>query len=160
MIRQAAADAADAALKGSEAHDAAFDAKAVAKNLDAAFLRGNLRRREVGLKARLADGQLALTPADAGGQGIDAGFDLRDATLSLVYSSTAHDLPDGWTAPAPGGSVTWSGPWRSPARKVDAAAFVDAVATRALDREQARIEKQKQEDRERLRALSAEPASH
>jgi hypothetical protein len=160
VIRQAAADAADQALKASEALAASFDAKAVAKNLDAAFARQPLRRREAGFAARLADGQLALTPTDAGGQGIDASFDLRDATLSLVYSSMAHDLPDDWTAPAPGGSAAWSGPWRSPARRVDAAAFVDAVATRALDREQARIEKQKMEDRERLRALSAEPGAH
>ncbi len=160
VIGQAAPDAADEALAASQASDAPFDANAVAKSLDVAFARAPLRRREAGFTVRLADGQLALTPADQGGQGIDAGFDLRDATLSLVYSSKAHALPDGWTAPAPAGSVAWSGPWRAPARKVDAAAFVDAVATRALDREQARIEKQKEEDRARLRALSAQPASH
>ncbi len=160
VIRQAAAAAADEALRASEASDAPFDAKAVAKRLDAAFARAPLRRAEAGFAVRLAGGQLALTPADEGGQGVDAGFDLRDATLSLVFSATAQHLPAGWTAPAPRGSAAWSGPWRSPARKVDASAFVDAVATRALEREQARIEKQKKEDRERLRALSAQPGGH
>jgi AsmA family len=160
LIRQAAPDAADAAFKASEALDASFDAKAVAKSLDAAFAREPLRRHEAGFAARLADGQLVLAPSDDGGKGIEASFDLRDASLSLAFSATAQNLPAGWTAPAPGGSVIWSGPWRSPARRVDAAAFVDAVATRALDREQARIEKQKKQDRERLRALSAEPTSH
>ena len=159
-IRQAAPDAADAALRASEANAEPFDATAVAKSLDAAFARGPLRRPEAGFKARLADGQLALTPTDEGGQGIDAGFDLRDAALSLVFSSSAHDPPAGWAAPAPSGSVTWFGPWRAPVRKVDAAAFVDAVATRALEREQARIEKQKKEDQERLRALSAPPGAN
>lgn len=160
VIREAAPDAADAVLRASETNAEPFDAKAVAQNLDAAFARAPLRRPEAGFAARLADGRLALAPTDEGGKGIDADFDLRDATLSLVFSATAHDLPAGWTAPAPRGSAVWAGPWRAPARKVDAAAFVDAVATRALEREHARIEKQKAEDRERLRALSAPPGTN
>jgi hypothetical protein len=154
-LRQAAAAAPDEALRAGEASDGPFDAKAVAKKLDAAFAREPLRRPEAEFKVRLADGLLALTPANEGGQGIEARFDLRDATLSLVFSAMAHELPAGWTTPAPAGSVMWTGPWRSPARKVDAAAFVDAVATRALERENARIQKQKEQDRERLRAFSA-----
>ncbi|MCI4679317.1 AsmA family protein [Rhodoblastus acidophilus] len=157
VVQQAAPGAPDEALKASEANDATFDAKAVAKSLDAAFARAALRRPQANFAARLADGQLALTPSDDGGKGIEAGFDLRDANLSLAFSASAQ-TPAGWSAPAPVGAVAWSGPWRAPSRRVDAAAFVDAVATRALEREQARIATQKKEDMERLRTLSLQPA--
>jgi hypothetical protein len=46
-----------------------------------------------------------------------------------------------------------------PSRRVDATSFVNAVAMRALDREHARIEMQKRQDQERLRAISAQPAA-
>jgi hypothetical protein len=51
--------------------------------------------------------------------------------------------------------VIWSGAWAAPSRRVDSTGFVNAVAVRALEREQARIEILKAQDRERLRALSA-----
>ncbi|WP_374546661.1 AsmA family protein [Rhodoblastus sp.] len=153
VIEGAAAGAPDQALAASEASEAPFDTKEVAKSLDAAFARAPLRRPEAHFALRLASGQAAFAPTDEGGQGIEAGFDLRDATLSVAVSAAAQKLPAGWNGAAPRGTMVWSGAWRSPARRVDAAAFVNAVATRALEREQARIERQRREDQERIRAL-------
>ncbi|WP_296709646.1 hypothetical protein [Rhodoblastus sp.] len=157
-IEGAALRAPDQALAASEANEAPFDAKEVARSLDAAFAREAQRRSEANFTFRLAGGQAAFTPADAGAQGLEAGFDLRDASFSLALSSAAQELPEGWDAPAPRGAVVWSGPWRMPSRRVDATSFVNAVAMRALDREHARIEMQKRQDLERLRAISAQPA--
>ena len=108
VIRQAAAAAADEALRASEASDAPFDAKAVAKRLDAAFARAPLRRAEAGFAVRLAGGQLALTPADEGGQGVDAGFDLRDANFVAGFfrhGATFARRLDGARAAGVGGLV-------------------------------------------------------
>jgi hypothetical protein len=157
VIEGVAPGAPDQALAASEASEAPFDAREVAKSLDAAFARDALRRSEANFTVRLAGGQAGFAPTDEGGQGIEARFDARDATLSLAFSATAQDLPAGWSGPAPRATMVWSGPWRTPARKVDANAFVNGVATRALEREQARIEKLKQQDLERLRTLSAQP---
>lgn len=158
VVEGAALGAPDQAFAASEANQEPFDAKQVAKSLDVAFAREALRRPEAKFAVHLAGGQLALTPLDDGGQGVEAGFDLRDAAVSLSYSAAAENLPAGWVGPPPRGVVAWSGPWRTPSRRIDATAFVNAVATRALEREQARIEKMKQEDQERRRALQAQPA--
>jgi hypothetical protein len=53
------------------------------------------------------------------------------------------------------GKVVWSGVWPASVRHVDATGFVNAAAMRALEREQARIEVLRAQDRARLRALSA-----
>ncbi len=95
---------------------------------------------------------------DPGAQGIEAGFDLRDASLSLAVSAPVQTLPPSWNGETPRGIVLWSGPWRTPERRIDANAFVNAVAVRALEREQARIVEQKRQDLERLRALTTPPA--
>ena len=115
--------------------------------------------------ARTLDSRVASsTPTEVSGQGdpgardIEGGFDLRDGSLSLAVSAAAQTLPPGWNGETPRGMVLWSGPWRTPARRVDANAFVNAVAVRALEREQARIAEQKRQDLERLRALTTQPA--
>jgi hypothetical protein len=156
-IEGAAPRAPDQALAASEADEAPFDAKEVAKSLDSAFAREAQQRSEANFTFRLAGGQAAFTPADAGAQALEAGFDLRDASFWLAVSAAAQNLPAGWDGPAPRGAVVWSGPWRTPSRRTDATAFVNAVAMRALEREHARIELQKRQDQERVRALSAQP---
>jgi hypothetical protein len=158
-IEGAAPRAPDQALAASEASEEPFDAKEVARNLDAAFAREAQRRSEANFTFRLAGGQAVFTPVDAGAQGLEGGFDLRDASFSLAVSASAQEFPAGWEGPAPRGAVVWSGPWRMPSRRVDATSFVNAVAMRALDREHARIELQKRQDQERMRALSAPPVA-
>jgi hypothetical protein len=158
-IEGAAPEAPDAALAESETDDAPFDARAVAKSLDSAFARGALRRTDANFALRLAGGQLSLTPANDSAKGLQANFDLRDAALSLTFSAQAQKLPPGWDGPPFEGAVAWSGPWRAPSRRVDATGFVSAVAARALEREQARIEKMKREDEEWRRAQSPPPAA-
>ncbi|HUO53642.1 MAG TPA: hypothetical protein VMU18_02785 [Rhodoblastus sp.] len=158
VLQQAAANAPDEALQASEANEAPFDAKAVAQSLDKAFAGEVLRRPEAAFAAQLAGGRLALIPKDDGARGLDGGFDLRDGAFSLGLAASARRLPVGWSGPPPSGAAIWSGPWRAPIRHVEANDFVNAVAVRALEREQARIDQQKREDRERLRALSAQPA--
>ena len=160
LVVQGAAEAGpDEALAASEASAAPFDAKEAAKNIDAAFARDVLRRQGGDFTVRLAGGQLALSPADESARGLEVGFDLRDATFSLRATVAARNLPAGWNAPAPAGAAVWSGSWRTPTRRIESTGFVNAVAIRALEREQARIEKQKEEDRERLRQLAAPPSS-
>jgi hypothetical protein len=157
-VEGAAPRAPDQVLAASEASEEPFDAKLVAKSLDAAFAREAQRRGEANFKFRLAGGQAVFAPADAGAHGLEAGFDLRDASFSLALSAAAQNLPAGWDGPAPLCVVVWSGPWRTPSRRTDATAFVNSVAMRALEREYARIELQKRQDQERARALSAQPA--
>jgi hypothetical protein len=158
-VEGAAPGAPDQALAASDANDAPFDAKEVARSLDAAFSREAQRRGEANFTFRLAGGQAVFAPADEGAQGLEAAFDLRDASFSLALSAAAQDLPGGWSGAPPRGAVVWGGPWRTPSRRVDATSFVNAVAMRALDREHARIELQKRQDQERVRALSAQPAA-
>ena len=149
-IMGAAATAPDEAFAASEASDAPFDAALVAKQLDQDFARGEWRRAQSDFSLSLASGRLSFVEKSAALEGV---YDLRDAGLTLALSVAAQKGPNG-TAP-PRGKVVWSGAWSAPVRHVDAAGFVNAVALRALEREQARIEGLREQDRARLRALSA-----
>ena len=149
-IMDAAATAPDEALAASEASEAPFDAALVAKQLDQDFARGDWSRAQSDFSLSLASGRLSFAEKSAALEGV---FDLRDAGLTLALSVAAQKTPNG-TAPARG-KVVWSGAWSAPVRSVDASGFVNAVAMRALEREQARIEGLREQDRARLRALSA-----
>ncbi len=150
-IMGAAATAPDEALAASEASDAPFDAALVAKQLDQDFARGAWSRAQSDFSLSLASGRLSFVEKSAALEGV---FDLRDAALTLALSVAAQKTPPDETAP-PRGKVVWSGAWSAPVRTVDASGFVNAVAVRALEREQARIEGLRAQDRARLRALSA-----
>ena len=149
----------DAVLAASEASDAPFDAAAIAKSLDDSFARESFRRAEAKLSARLSGGRLTLVGEKQQDVALEFTIDLRDTGMALILSAQAQKPPEGWSAEPPGAGVIWSGAWAAPSRRIDSIAFVNAVAARALEREQARIEKLKAQDRERLRALSAPPAS-
>ena len=110
---------------------------------------GVRRNRQFSLS--LASGRLSFVEKSAALEGV---FDLRDGGLTLALSIAAQKTPPNATAP-PRGKVVWSGAWSAPVRRVDATGFVNAVAMRALEREQARIEVLRAQDRARLRALSA-----
>ena len=62
---------------------------------------------------------------------------------------TLHALPKGWSGPPPSVVFAFDGPPTAPKRMVDVSAFIDAVATRALARETARIEAYEFDVRER-----------
>jgi hypothetical protein len=149
VLQGAAPDGVDAALAASEASDAPFDIEATTRALDQALAKAPLRLPDANFALRLADGLMSLT------QGANTfAFDLRDGSWSLTAGvSATQRLKDG---PPPRADVVWSGPWSAPTRRIEATAYVSAVAARALAREQARIEKQKAEDRER--AKQANPA--
>lgn len=148
-VEGAAETGVDAALAATEASDAPFDAALTANLLDAHLAAGAFHRPDAALSLLLASGRLGFSGAEA--PGIEGFFDLRDGAISLAVTLVARHLPEGWTAPPPRGIAIWSGAWASPVRRVDSAAFVNAVAARALEREQARIERQKAQDRERFR---------
>jgi hypothetical protein len=153
-VSGASIDGPDDALAASEKNDAPFDASATAKSLDAFFARGAAELAQPALSARLADGKLVLTREEGAEPRLEISYDLRDATMALILSAGARRAPEGWTATLPRAEVVWSGPWSAPARRIESTAFVNAVAARALEREQTRIEEMKARDRERLRALA------
>jgi hypothetical protein len=160
-IEGAAPGATQQAFAITESGEGPFDARQAARSLDAAFAKGPRRESAADFSVRLAGGQAAFAPANEAARGIEASLDVRDGSLTVSVAEALRELPPGW-ASWPGGqppraAAIWSGPWRKPVRRVEADAFVNAVATRALEREQARIEQQKREDQERLRALQAQP---
>ncbi len=153
-VAGASIDGADEALAASEKNEAPFDAGATMKALDASFARGGAELAQVNLSAHLTDGRLVLSGKEGAEPKLEFFYELRDATMALTLSVAAQKAPEGWTAALPRAGVVWAGPWSAPTRRVEATAFVNAVAVRALEREQARIEEMKARDRERLRALA------
>jgi hypothetical protein len=152
VVAGASASGPDAALVASETSEAPFDAARVARTLDEAFARDVWRATQTDLALSLSSGRVTLFDKN---EILEASYDLRDAAFSLAVLVAAPKAPSGWTA-SPRGKVVWAGPWSSPVRRVDATGFVNAVATRELEREQARVERLKTQDRERLRALQTQ----
>jgi hypothetical protein len=153
-VSSASAEAPDQALAASERNEAPFDVAAVRKNLDEFFARDAFRLAEADFSIRLAGGRLHLVRDKTAAPGLETSFDLSDANMALALSLGATKKPEGWTAPSPRATVIWEGPWREPTRRVDATDFINAVAARALEREQARIESLRRQDLERRRALA------
>ncbi len=133
IVMGAAATAPDEALAASEASDAPFDAALVAKDLDENFARDAWHRAQSDFALSLASGRLSFVEKSVA---LEGAFDLRDANLTLALSIAAQKTPDGM--PPARGKVVWSGVWPASVRRVEATGFVNAVATRALEREQAR----------------------
>ena len=150
-IMGAAATAPDEALAASEASDAPLTPLSWRSNSIRIFRAANGAGRNRDFSLSLASGRLSFVEKSAALEGV---YDLRDAGLTLSLSVAAQKTPPNETAP-PRGKVVWSGAWSAPVRHVDATGFVNAVAVRALEREQARIEGLREQDRARLRALSA-----
>jgi hypothetical protein len=153
-VSGASAEAPDQALAASERNEAPFDVAGVRKNLDEFFAREAFRLAEADFSIRLAGGRLHLVRDKTAAPGLETSFDLSDASMALALSLGATKKPEGWTAPLPRATVIWEGPWREPTRRVDASDFINSVAARALEREQARIESLRRQDQERRRALA------
>ena len=80
---------------------------------------------------------------------IDATLDLRRTSLETHADETLRTLPKNWVGPAPSIFAIQSGPVTAPKRSYDVSSFINAVATRALARESARIEAYEFDIRER-----------
>ena len=78
-----------------------------------------------------------------------ASLDLRQTHLKETIRETLRALPKNWSGPPPSVVFALDGPPTAPKRSVDVSAFLDAVATRALARETARIEAYEFDVRER-----------
>jgi hypothetical protein len=154
FVFSASAEAPDQALAASERNEAPFDVAAVRQTLDEFLAREAFRLAETDFSVRLAGGRLSLVRDKSAAPGLETSFDLSDASTALALSIGATKKPEGWTASLPRASVIWEGPWREPTRRVDAVDFINAVAARALEREQARIEILGRRDLERRRALA------
>ena len=140
-----------------EKDDLAVDTETIARALrDRASAPLDLGTRRLGLA--LAGGVLQV---EAQKQGAPAGndaavssvfaasLDLRQPRLNETVRETLHALPKGWSGPPPSVVFAFDGPPAAPKRSVDVSAFIDAVATRALARETARIEAYESDVRER-----------
>ncbi|WP_158807457.1 AsmA family protein [Beijerinckia sp. L45] len=94
----------------------------------------------------LASGILHLDPKpDAASKGpvsstVSASVDLRKPAIDERVAQTLQALPKSWTGAPPQIVILYAGPLKSPARTTDISVFINALATRALARESARIE--------------------
>ena len=80
---------------------------------------------------------------------LDATIDLRRLSLDVRAEETLRALPKNWTGPRPSIVAIQAGPPMAPRRSFDVSSFINAVATRALARESARIEAYEFDIRER-----------
>ena len=79
----------------------------------------------------------------------EATLDLGASWLDEHVRETLLALPPNWSGAAPTIVYTLSGPIEDPRRSLDVSGLIDAVATRALARESARIEAYETDIRER-----------
>ncbi|MCW2285676.1 hypothetical protein M2323_003507 [Rhodoblastus acidophilus] len=133
IVAGAAPEAPAQVLDAQAASEKPFNAKDTVRDLDKALAGGELRLGDGEASLRLAKGELKIAR-----EGVAFTYDLNDLSFSLDSS-----LPDRQ------GALTWSGAWASPVRKVEAAPFVAVAAAKALEREQARIARQREADRQR-----------
>ncbi len=110
----------------------------------------------------LAGGALTLTPVGGPAAGevgaavggpvsseVGATLDIPDLRLTVRADETLQALPKDWSGPPPAITVIQAGPLAAPRRSVEVAAFLNAVAARAIARESARIEAYEFDIRER-----------
>ena len=78
-----------------------------------------------------------------------AAIDLRRMSLEARVPLPTGDLPKNWNGASPQIAALWRGPLIAPQRDLEAGAFVNALAVRAIARESARIEALEADLRER-----------
>ncbi|MDX7952570.1 hypothetical protein P7D22_15475, partial [Lichenihabitans sp. Uapishka_5] len=158
-----------ATAKAYEAEDASMDADAIQAALGTALDRGALDLGTVVAPVTLAAGTLRTglvsSPAPAGTLASDTALALATGQLTLRATLTGAEVPKDWKGDPPAVTVTWRGPLTSPTRAVDAAAFANGLAARAIAREQDRIQLMQDDLRERaffarrLKAMDEERAA-
>ncbi len=73
---------------------------------------------------------------------LDAVVDLHDLTLAQTSALSLAAVPKNWNGALPQVALSWNGNIASPTQSLDAAAFVNALAARAIARQSARIQAQ------------------
>jgi hypothetical protein len=132
-VAGAAPEAPQQTLAAQAASEAPFSARQTVRDLDQALLQGDLKVGDGEATLRLSQG-VAKVVRDP----VAFTYDLTHLTFALAAA-----LPDGQA------EVSWTGPWSAPSRKIDAGGFVTLAASSALEREQARIARQREADRQR-----------
>ena len=138
-----------------EADALAVDEETIARALDEGSA-GPLDLGDRRFDLSLANGVLRFAPAAAAppragrvASTFEATLDLRASRLEEHVRETLLALPPNWTGAAPAIVFTLAGPIAAPHRAIDVSGLIDAVATRALARESARIEAYESDIRER-----------
>ncbi len=103
------------------------------------FTANTLTTNTLAAQVPLGQAPLPQTPATVASTA-EATLDLGRGTLGERIDETLDALPKGWSGSAPSIVVVMSGPPQAPRRSFETGAFINAVATRALARESARLE--------------------
>lgn len=143
-------------VEAVEADKISLDEASVARALEREFDRGEWRMGAARLDVALIGGALKLAAP-----GLDATLDLKTMTLEQRNRVASPAAPKGWKGATPQAEVRFVGPVGASARNVDGSALSQALAGRAIAREQARIEAFEFDARERAffyRRLKSERA--
>ena len=112
-------------------------------------LRRELDKGPLVMPTRDFDVQLAAGAARFAAPDLTATVDLRKLSIEARALLGPDTLPKDWSGQTPRLAVTWRGAWNAPQRDLDASAFVNLLATRAISREAARIDMLESDLRER-----------
>ncbi|MCW6508511.1 AsmA family protein [Lichenifustis flavocetrariae] len=136
-----------------DAEGATIDNDAIRDALAKALDRNSLDLGTVTAPATIAAGTLRAVGLQSQGPlattSSEVAFDLRSLQFTLRTTLTTVDLPKDWKGDPPQVTVTWRGPLTTPTREVDAGAFVNGLAARAIARDQERIQLMQDDLRER-----------
>ncbi|WPP05616.1 AsmA family protein [Methylocella tundrae] len=119
-----------------------LEAKEIAAALANELKRADFKAGSRAFDVAIASGMLHLAPPADGNLGatVAGSFDLRQAILTERLNFVLSALPKDWSGPAPDVSVVIKGPLSAPGVQIDAAALANALSSRAILRESARIE--------------------
>lgn len=154
--------------RAAETDTSEVDADEIRKRVVPDLDRAPLRLGDVSAQATLAAGTVRVGPIHAAGgewtADTDAAFDLKTFGFSSkTVLRVRQPLPD-WKGDPPQVTLLLNGPPEAPRRDIDATAFVNALQSRAIARDQERIDTMQQDIRERaffnrkLKAIEAEQA--
>ncbi|MGB8277541.1 MAG: AsmA family protein [Methylovirgula sp.] len=127
-----------------------LDASEIDRALAAEFDKGAAHLGTETFDAGLAAGLLHLTAKETEAKRLEPGvtealqasLDLGSLTLDQRSRLSLVTLPKNWSGPVPQISLISTGPLTNPVRTIESAAFVNALAGRAIARESARIQAQ------------------
>jgi hypothetical protein len=140
-------------FKAIEEDRVGMDEGEIERALTREFDKKPLTLRNAEFEGGLAAGILRLTPKAGAKQenpstdqaittSLQANIDFRNLSLDQRTLLTLDNLPKNWKAAPPQVALVSKGPLLTPSREIEAAAFINALAARAITRESARIEEQ------------------
>ncbi len=136
-------------LQASEDDDLTLDGNEVERALSREFDKGAAHLGTIAFDAGLAGGTLRLTPKAAAKRldpDVTVALQMSLDTTNLALDQKSHltlvALPKDWTGPAPAVDLGMAGSLTNPARTIQSASFLNALAARAIARESARIQAQ------------------